>query len=176
MRTSLENFSIPMDALVQHGISIARFLNKIQRVTDKFLRSSTILGPEPNPNLKFINILLRYLRYTAYTAYTAYTVYTVYTVYKLYIRYTRYIRRKLNRLIDWSNLNNLESVEIQMTNFVETNDFELRLRYFRPARSRSSIVPFGPRFPLPARSNRIYLLLPRFHSTPCNSNGCLISA
>lgn len=51
-----------MDALVQHGISIARFLNKIQRVTDKFLRPSTILGPEPNPNLKFINILLRYLR------------------------------------------------------------------------------------------------------------------
>lgn len=74
-----------MDALVQHGISIARFLNKIQRVTDKFLRPSTILGPEPNPDLKFINILLRYLSYT---------------VYKVYIRYIRYARRKLNRLID----------------------------------------------------------------------------
>lgn len=33
-----------------------------------------------------------------------------------------------------------------MTNLVETNDFELRLRYFRPARSHPSIVPFGPRF------------------------------
>lgn len=94
----------------------------------------------------------------------------------MYIRYIRHTRRKLNRLIDRSNINNLVSVEIQMTNFVETNDFELRLRYFRPARSHPSIVPFGPRFPLPARrSNRIYLRLPRFHSTPCNSNGCLIS-